>query len=265
MSLQIPKIDRELFPRTSIESVICQVRFDDILDLENNAPADFHRTINSRFPRVEEGGVLQLRQGSPVTKRMWNFQSTDRQSSCNLRSDALTFQTSDYSNFEDLSKLLELGFNALSSIYSRKHVKRIGLRYVNAVIRTCAPGERINWKGWVNEELLPPLSFELGAADLGASHQSFNLTHPDGGTWVLQANISRGAFASKPAESFRLDFDQFVEEETPIANALSIIANYNSWAYRVFRWSIGEKLVDCISSSSEPPEGVHLGATNETP
>ena len=262
--MDLPKFEHEVFKRTALRTVICQVRYEQVLEIAERAPIDFQGRVKRAFPRIDSANELTIAPfgGQPTQTKSWRFSTKDRSGVLSLAAGAMSLELSEYSEFALFRELLEVGLEALIEAYGVSFFARVGLRYVNEVHRLAeSESERVSWANWINPDLLPKVSAKLeadGAFDLLGF---LRLTNSDGISWSLRSGIRRGGDESGVWESFTLDSDQFSTEETPSEDVLVFVDSLHDWGWRVFRWAAGTELLARLRADGEPEEGVILGAT----
>src|SRR5712691_13090581 len=143
-----PDASRVLYERNTLDAVICQLRFPQILRIEADEPVAFQERIRSEYPilntrtQLDLAGVLApeiaklvgenlplpLRQG-----RAYDFTSSDDKWKTTLAGTfiALTAARGAYVRWDDFKSRLTPLVNAVNEIYQPAFFSRIGLRYQN--------------------------------------------------------------------------------------------------------------------------------------
>ena len=134
-----------VYGKNQLADVICQLRFPDILSINNNVPADFQEMIRDGFPlyakNMEVGapkvsgipGNLQI-ENTPATVN-YQFTSTDGTWRINLTSGFISLACTQYANWEEFARKLDKPLAAFIQLYKPAHFERIGLRYLNFISR----------------------------------------------------------------------------------------------------------------------------------
>lgn len=236
----LPEFPPEVFPRSPLKNVICQVRFDEILRVTQE-PVSFQEAMRQRFPRFGRQQGVQLVFGAGVghagLASGWQFRTQDGSTVLTLSSGALSLETSRYVDFPSFRSDLTTALAALTSIYNPNQFTRIGLRYVNEVTRQYDQGQRPDWSHWLNDELTIGIARTKGRS-LRSAATLLAVEYPH-----CLMNFRYGfAATSSPqheAEALVVDADYFREADLDPTSTIDFVSSCNDTAYRVFRWSIG--------------------------
>lgn len=161
---------------------------------------------------------LQIQQQGTVLK---NAASTER---LVITPDSLTYETTKYSDFDDLLKIIAKACEALIESMAKPQLRRIGLRYIDE-IRVPDPITDIRqWAKWIAPQLTAPL--EVGPDDMIArvtegiatydlgDGRGLNIRHAA----LNQEPIVASSYLKRPTHSagpfFVLDFDGFRDFST---------------------------------------------------
>ncbi|HLO99557.1 MAG TPA: TIGR04255 family protein [Fimbriimonas sp.] len=120
--------------------VLGQVRYEPILAMESFIP-----TIQDTLRRKGFTGLVNRRmettriEGDQLSKEVitqWEFQDADKVRGILIDQNAITFQTTDYTSYDDFSEDLGVGLETLTEVAHPQTVQRIGLRYIDLVRAT---------------------------------------------------------------------------------------------------------------------------------
>lgn len=227
---------RVTYRRTGLSTVICQLRFNAILRISQESPADFQGLVRGTFPKfVQEqsaefligaGGVEAL----PAKVGAFRFRTEDDAWTAGLAADNISLETSQYQDFPDFESKLSIVEEALRSVYQIDHYVRVGLRYVNIFGPEDFPG---GWQDKFNPQLLGPLADEIIGSSAGESRQVFQLAEDD---WTIA--VRHGTEDSK----YRLDLDHATETRVEARDVFVRLGSFSERIYQVFRWSISEAM-----------------------
>lgn len=256
--MPFPKTERVLYRKNPLKQVICQIRYPAILKIDVGLPADFQEIIRKEFPIYQENNEisnLQLPENvmQAVPKEMlemlggagnrrFQFKTQDGNWGITLTKDFIALETSNYSNWEEYRKYLEIALNAFVKIYEPSFLTRIGLRYVNVIDRPALGLEDCSWY-----ELLA--DFILGGLAVAEIRDEI-LEHK--GSMIVQlehkedlVRIQHGFVQdnSNPLNiMYLLDNDFYTTNETEVNNVIDKLNNFNTLNRRLFRRCIKDRL-----------------------
>jgi uncharacterized protein (TIGR04255 family) len=259
MSLfRLPEYPDEVFPRSPLKNVVCQVRFDEILSIRRE-PLEFQERIRSLFPRFSRQQLAQIAWGEEeivpaATARLrWQFRTHDNSDILSLVTDSLSVETNRYVDFPTFRSGLDRALTILQRVYAPPVFTRVGVRYINEVIRWSPDDHRPDWKGWINPDLIPAITLDASDDTLQSSAHQFTSRRPNG-TMTLRCGLTRGMFQGKLAESLVWDMDYYTDQETDPSGVLALVAEYHHWIYRFFRYAVGDELLRRIRLPQREPD-----------
>lgn len=220
--------NREIFPNAPLALVAAEIRFTDAARLRQQQTKDeVAIALEERFPFAEplQGTEINLKLvpgggGSQIQERLGvvlkNANSTE---SLTIMSQSLTYETTAYSNFEELLGALTAACDALDAAKVRPAVQRIGLRYIDEV-RVPEPVTDVRqWRRWIDDRLVGYLDVGPGGVPATGTQSVSTYDLGDGkglnvrfaalnqGPVVAPQFLKRRAVAS--GSFFVLDFDGF--------------------------------------------------------
>lgn len=216
--------NRETFKNAPLALVATEVRFSDLARLRQQETRDqIALALESRFPYAHPLEQLQVNltpagpqqvQVSGLVLR--NEASTE---SVTFTPDAVTYETTAYSDFEHLLEAVLAACDALLQTGSKPALQRVGLRYVDE-IRVPEPVVNVrSWQRWISpsltgiadvapEALTPMSSQGITSYDLGDGRGlNVRFAALNGLSVVAPQNLVRRDFPEGPF--FVLDFDGF--------------------------------------------------------
>jgi uncharacterized protein (TIGR04255 family) len=265
--MAIPEYEFEVFPLRPLKTAICQVRFNEILRISSEEPARFQEHVAgtfSKFVRTQNvifafGGGQVGAAPSPGT--VWQFSTKDDSYVLGLSGGSLSLEARAYTDFTKFAEFLKIGLDALVTVYAPPTFSRIGLRYVNEVVRISPMGSRLDWRTWVNKELVPQIVCDPNLVDeVQGSGHLVTFQHTDGMVNV-RYGFQRGRLDDKTAEAFTLDMDSFVEAEIAPDDAIARAGAFNRWLYRFFRWAVGEHMLELMRGNRDDKDVIFGAAT----
>ena len=191
---------RQILHKNQLAEVICQLRFPQILMIDQQAPALFQEQIRHEFPQYAVRkdvpapkitgvpGNLTLENQTPTAN--YQFISTDGVWRVNLTSTFISLACKHYTRWETFAQKLDKPLAAFIKTYKPAYFQRIGLRYLNFVSR----------KALELEGITPVYKVSNGAGDANIfSGHGFNCT-----------NITTGMFAVHTTDEY-LDMAVFAQ------------------------------------------------------
>ncbi len=266
--MKIKPSDRVIYAHNPLAEVLCQVRFDRILQLEANAPDAFQEKFAAeKYPKVakEQVAAFQMsvkdKESIAVSSpsdlpTIHHFISVDGQRKVSVNADSLTFTCTTYERWEIFKRHFLEALEAFSTIYPHATAIRVGLRYKDLIER-----ERLGLEGVPWHELLAPFVSGVFAAD-----DFFETPLTDDGTVVQQASQTllkltdcslllqsallrsidnSGQQAFLIDSDFFEDFSSFKVDLERISSALDVL---HTSADAVFRRCIKDRLHDALKS-----------------
>lgn len=243
-----PASPRVIYARTPLREVICQLRFPPILRVEAQVPADFQDRVRDRFPLLERSQPINsaiLSQlpsellsalGGPINNTSYVFRAGDG-SHLTLTPDSLALTVTNYTKWEDFRAALVPAVDALIEIYRPAHFTRIGLRYLNVILKDALG---LGGKSW-GDILIPEIAGELalpqwesGVEDARRVIRSKIFSTAD--TVLLQHGLAHVEGAAETG--YALDFDFYSDIPTEVGDAHATVDRLNGYTGRAFRWCI---------------------------
>jgi uncharacterized protein (TIGR04255 family) len=257
LTILLDEPDRTRLPRSPLELVVCQIRFESRALVSDAATATaFQRALGGTdgpFPEIGEAATGEVNfavaPGSPgavteTQRKGWRFSSGQTLAAV-LMPDHVTLETTDYSTWEEFFPLLERVVDAAAEVVSPAIEQRIGLRYVDRIqeLNLRSPEE---WRPYIRSELLGPILHEgLGSA-IRQAHQSLLLDLGEG----TNCGLRHGPVEDPNRDSvdYVLDFDVFRQSGRPFdTNAIKETASrFNTLALKLFQATITEELLDYL-------------------
>jgi uncharacterized protein (TIGR04255 family) len=225
------------FTRTGLKTVVCQVKFNPILRIGQEPPADFQDLVREAFPQFfkEESAEFRIAPGAPVEAvpagpAVWRFRSEDEAWTAGLSINFLSLETTEYKDFADFEARFCILERALQSVYHIDQYVRVGLRYINIFAADDFPG---GWPRKFNPQMLGPMADPVLGADVTETIQAFVLAQGD---WRI--TVRHGT----DNERYRLDIDHATEGHVHAADLAQRLRDFNRRTYQVFRWAISDEL-----------------------
>jgi uncharacterized protein (TIGR04255 family) len=217
--------NREIFPDAPLALVAAEIRFTDAARLrQQQTKDDVAIALEERFPFAEplQQTDFNLTPAAPpqVQQRIGvvlkNATSTQ---TLTIMSESLTYETTAYTNFDDLLEAVTAACDALIAAQVRPAMRRVGLRYIDEVRVPKAITDVRQWSKWIDHRLIDQLAVgpdnvpatmtqSASTYDLGGGKGlNFRYAALNQGPIVVSQFLKRPAIESGPF--FVLDFDGF--------------------------------------------------------
>lgn len=266
--MKLKPAPRVVYDYNPLVEVVCQIRFERILELQTVPPARFQAEFARERYQVtheERAAALQVTFGNgadqaalptavnsaaiPVT---YHFVTSDETKRISVSADFFAFTCTRYDRWENFKSELTEGFAAFQEFYPSLAVNRVGLRYKDLIERESLGLEEAPWKdllapsvaGFLLNDLFTDLSFAPG--DLQQSSQA--MMQLDDCTLMLQSALLLSN-DERPREAFLIDADFFHEQPRFKVDARAVnetldILNRNAGS--LFRQCIKDPLHDAL-------------------
>jgi uncharacterized protein (TIGR04255 family) len=256
MALDLPDPDRAQLPRSPLELVVCQIRFDrQIANSDGKVARAFGEMLVQKYPdfaqisdvagaEVSFGlapGVSQVNQ-NPLNG--WRFGSSDTLAAL-LMPDHVSLETSAYTCWEDFSPRLSHLVDCTAEIVDPALEQRLGMRYVDRITEprlTNAPA----WAKYIRPELLGPILHPAFGPHVQATQQQVVLSL-DAET---NCGLRHGLLGNPESGTvdYVLDYDLYREGGRPFDadNIKQVLETFHTAALQLFQASITEDLLELL-------------------
>ncbi len=276
---------REVFRTPPVALVTAQARFTDAARLRQQETLDAITIgLEGRFGVAEvvtDTSLDNVAPGLPprvVAQKGLRLRNADSTEVLTLTPSALTFETTVYSEFDDLLATLTVILQALVQAQVRPALKRVGLRYIDE-IRVPEPVSDVRaWDTWIDGRLIGALALVPEEVPVRGLQTALGLDLGEGaGLNVGYAVLPEGSVVNvphlrKPAPPagpcFVLDLDGFCEFNGEVAVLLDtvvvtdILAAVHGPIGAVFQSSITDKAREIFrrdAASRGPRHGLRTG------
>jgi uncharacterized protein (TIGR04255 family) len=259
MALNLPDPDTARLPKSPLELVVCQIRFEKRLRAAEAAVAlEFHGDLggpNGLYPRLDEiTGQELLVTGGPGVQPLaeatevggWRMASEDGAWVVTLMPDHVSLETTGYTTWaDDFEGRLNKVIDATAKHIAPAIEQRLGLRYLDR-IKELELNSIQAWDAYVRPELLGPILHpELGPAVVAAAQQVV-LNIDD----QVRAALRHGPIADDQAGrvDYLLDYDIFRQSARPFdaKGLLKSAQEFNIYALQLFYASGKDELFDFL-------------------
>lgn len=246
---------RQIYRKNQLAEVICQLRFPEILSINNNVPADFQELIRDAYPIYSSSvetpapkltgapGNLQVQNGLPINN--YQFASADGFWRVNLTSKFISLSCTNYKNWETFAKSLDKPLAAFIKIYKPAFFERIGLRYLNFFSREALGIEDIPYRKLISPSYLGILN-EDALQEKSTLRSSVDAEVVIGGGCHAKIHAGPGLVKQNGQQQkevkFIFDQDLFMNGNIPVNVSAGALETLHSQAYPIFRSAITDEL-----------------------
>jgi uncharacterized protein (TIGR04255 family) len=259
MGLNLPNPDTSRLPRSPLELVICQIRFDRRLRVgEAPTALAFHEDLggpSGRYQQLDEieGQQLVISAGPGVEQTSqsrktsgWKFSSENGEWIVTLMPDHVALETTAYTTWDDdfgprLSEVVKA---------TAKHIEptmeqRLGLRYVDRISELKLTSIR-EWSDYIAPELLGLVLHPAIGPEIVNLGQQLLIGVDD----QVQAGVRHGPVVDAESDyvDYLLDYDLFRQGGRPfeVESVLKTVSQLNRYALQLFHASATEKLLEFL-------------------
>lgn len=256
----------EMHPNAPVALVTMEIRHPATDALSEASSRELKQLLVEELPIERQAQDVAWAMGpggqpTPTADRFVRYVNRDNTIAASVKSQAITVETSNYSNFETFRDIVMHVVDARSRVSSIVGVERIGLRYVLEVRVPAGVDGRIDWTNWISESLAGPQSLApsglqqtewQGAAVYREPQpgKSLIIRYGPGVGQALDPNYHlRRVSQAQPGPYFLMDIDSFW---TPIGsipeyNRNLLVATFDDLydpARSVFQGMLTERLRD---------------------
>lgn len=247
MTLDFRKHEDVVFERAPLTSVLCQIRFPQILAildragisgvqeaLRNEYP-DFDSGVEAQFAFNQDGAELKMK--PPV----WRFRTLDEMWRVSLGVDFLALETPDYHHFKDFADRLFFVISAAERTLSPGPSLRIGLRKVN-LIEHPDVAQPSDWNGLLTSQLLGLAGDSSLPGTARRDYSEYMIADDAGDALAIRHGIDPDSSAN-----YRLDLDYWTERRfdvTPTTQLRDLLAAFSDSMTAFFHSCLEQRMYD---------------------
>lgn len=251
--------ERRNLPRHQLAEVICQLRFPEILMINEKAPAAFQDRIRDEYPQYSARketpapkitgtpGNFSL-ENAPATTN-YQFVSSDGVWRVNLTSTFISLACTRYTGWEDFAKKLDKPLAAFIQVYKPAFFQRIGLRYLNFISRKSLALEDVPFSDLIQSPYLGLLS-EPDVAEATVARSSVDAELPIRGGCRVKIHAGPGLVKKNGQQDkevrFIFDQDLYMPGNVPVNYSAGALETLHSQAWSIFRGAITDTLFDAM-------------------
>lgn len=237
--LSVPHVESVRYSHNFIKTVVCELRFPTLLDLEMTQPVKLQQTLRKEFPIYEKQKSVGLSAGNSVSsENIYSFRTVKDESTVALRSSTLSVETHAYTEFSDFYDRLERVLKAAEKLIDTDFFTRVGLRYINMVPVVMSDG----LDEWINPRLIGALSDNVfgDIEQYGSELQG----DTDSGKYSLRQALKH---RSEGKAEYVLDFD-FFKENVKLVDTLDLVREFNKTNFSLFHYCLGRKAIELLGA-----------------
>jgi uncharacterized protein (TIGR04255 family) len=259
--MPFPRSKRVKFNKSPLRQVICQLRFPPILKIDTGIPADFQDKIRNTYPNFSDATEWKFEIPKMVTgmvgpdfvnqlsqqtsNKNYSFSTENETYKINLTRTFISLSTINYSVWEEFRGRLENIISAFSETYQLAYYTRIGLRYIDVIIRSELNLHDAQWKSLVKPFILGI----IGDPKVGDNVEDFD------SRYVIRleneisfVKINTKLIHNEPTNEniFVIDSDFFSADKTETNKVIPALDYFNKRASRLINWAICPQLFDAM-------------------
>jgi uncharacterized protein (TIGR04255 family) len=256
-----------VYEQNPLKEVVCQLRFPPILRIQTSAPDEFQEVIRKKFPNYDQQleAPIALPPGSPQdlqelakhirpaeSKRLHLFGSADEAITITLAQDSIALKTIAYPRWEQFREILSFAFDAFVQVYDPAFCSRIGLRYIDVVIRSELGLTDVPWSELIAGHIAGELSDERVAPSIVQALKVVTISLKDRHDELVTIRHGFGALEPGAEYYYIIDADFYTQEQTAFEQTKDILNVFNRRAGDLFRWCITERLSSALGPKQVP-------------
>ena len=250
---------RVVLRKPQLSEVICQLRFPDILMINNAPPAEFQEQIRNVFPNYQMlqefsppkltgvPGNMQVENRTPTPN--YQFVSQDGCWKVNLTSTFISLSCKKYTCWEDFAQMLDKPLATFISHYKPASFLRIGLRYINIFNRADLGLTNVPYKELIEPAYLGLLA-EEDVGENGSIGCEVNAQIKIRGGCQVKVHAAPTRFKRNGKQEedtrFVLDFDLFMPGNTAVNMSTAALNTLHSQSFSIFRGAVTDTLFNTL-------------------
>jgi len=257
--MPFPAVKRVVYKKNLLDEVVCQVRFPPILKIDTETPAAFQEMLRSAYPNLTEAYevLFDLRAGSPQgsmeelqkvrrtrDSKNYEFVSEDNKWKINLTKNFLALSTKEYVRWEDFISRFEKALLPFIDVYKPADFTRVGLRYIDVVVRSRLGLDGVDWNELIQEYILGVLAVNNIKGKIRSYENIFQAALE--GKGVVRVSTKTVQSSESGEHCYIIDSDFFESGRIKHEAVLPILSGFHGHALNLFRWCIKDKLHDAM-------------------
>ena len=236
-----------------LKEVIARIDFVSPIELlDEELPKEISKVALKTFPIMEPIDAitqeLLLKDAKLSTRehrtKEWVFFGRGRNKQLTITPTSIFIVYKQYKKYENFRENFLSVVNALFARFPDVQPRRLGIRYVNQIE---THGDALDWKGYISDDLLYPLNYEVMDAKLSRVFSNYVLAF-DNFNLKFQFGMHNPDFpAPIRRKLFILDYDAYFEGLLEHQEIPSNMDLYHNKIQTIFENSIGDKLREEMS------------------
>ncbi len=254
MSWKIAPVERRVFSRNTIEVVVCQLRFNPILKVEQKI-ADFQEIVRAKYPNFSITPIKNIvfsksDQVEVTEEKQFLFKKETSEDSIFLTTDSIAFETKKYTERADFLSDVKLGLDALSAVHGNVSPKRLGVRFINSIKKDQVESfakRSVNWSDLIKDGFLnvPENLYDLA--------DSAFLNEVTSACALGKLTLRYGILPTpKTTPSFRFDSDRYVDEQFEMSKYEEILKTFTNDTFALFSQILKPLIIEWMEKSNGP-------------
>jgi uncharacterized protein (TIGR04255 family) len=255
--MPFPEAARQVYERNPLAEVIAQIRFDSILIIDAQPPAQFQDAVRQEYPtyRATVGlppGMPQPVQrmirelGAPDSVAQHTFGSQDAQWEIILTRDSLALKSKAYSGWEGFRDRLRRVQDAFQVAYAPAGpYLSVNLRYVDIIQRSRLELQNQPWSDLLIPEVAGELASPYLGEDIDKMTNSLHCRLDDEGSFLTLKTSLALSRDGQRERCFVIDSDFHTHSNiarVEAQNVQIIFPRFNRYARNLFQWAIKNRL-----------------------
>lgn len=255
---------RVIYDRNPLKSVICQLRFQPVLRIAVNPPAEFQDLLLPHLPGYSRSADLFQELNSEVLPPIignalravssmgpHKFTSEDEKTIVTLTSEFVAIEQTEYRRWEDFRSVVQLACQALRDTYGVNTLTRVGLRYRNLIDPTELEEIRdLSLRDLLHPWILAELEHETVSEFVVKTNRTTEIQIPDLEGAMVRVRNSADRAENDRIGTYSIDSDFFIMGKVTFDELEEILGIFNQYARDLFRWSIKDPLHNALQPRS---------------
>ena len=259
--MRFPDGPRVIYEKNPLVEVVCQIRFDPILRIQTEPPAEFQDRIRRDYPGYAETRSVAVDMPAEIPDQVRNafeslfgpaaetvnyeFKSRDESTRVTLARDFVALTTTKYERWEIFREQMDHIVTQVRDVYQPSGFKRIGLRYKDVIVRSQLGLPDSPWSELLRQEIAGELANPEWEPQIVGLLKQIRFSGDSNG---IELTLNHGIVnvehdgSDQEELGYLIDGDFSREGTTDDDDALAILDRANRDAGRLFQWCISERL-----------------------
>ena len=257
--MPFPSAEHVLYDNNPLDNVICQVRFPTILRIDSETPYAIQERLSGEYIHFNESQAVpfniklggkplmpgdDLGEMSPSSSKAYEFATDDEKWKISLTRNFIALSTTEYKRWGEFRERLDVALKAFIEVYKPVIFTRIGLRYIDVIVRSKLGLDDVDWTELITQPILGILASDVKKS-VNDSQSAFLLDLKDN-PGVVRVKAGTVKAAQLGEICFMVDSDYFDASKTKPEDVLPKVDLFHSKAFNLFRWCITDKLHEAM-------------------